>query len=61
MQEQTQLTEPIVSQTSDIPVLPAKSNRSLVVGFVLVAILLVAGSVFAGIQIGKKQAPEILA
>ncbi len=57
MQEQTQSTEPIVSQTSDIPVTPAKSNRSLVVGFAIVAILLVAGSVFAGIQIGKKQTP----
>jgi len=55
MQEQTQSTEPIVSQTSDIPVTPPKSNRSLVTGFVIVAILLVAGSVFAGIQIGRNQ------
>lgn len=55
MEYQTQLTDQPVSQISDVPVTPPKSNRSLVIGFVIVAILLVAGFVFAGIQIGEAQ------
>ena len=55
MEYQTQLTDQPVTQISDAPVTTPKSNHSLVIGFLIVAILLVAGSVFAGIQIGKNQ------
>lgn len=58
MENQIQTTEQSIPLSTEEPITPPKSNRSLIAVFVATSILVVAGSVFAGIQIGKNQQPE---
>jgi len=58
MEELIQPVDQSVTQTADVPVSTPKSNRSLIIIFAIISTLLVAGSVFAGMQIGKNQRAE---
>jgi len=53
MEEQAPQPSPSVQPVQPVPVAPEKKPGILIVSVLLIAILLVAGGVYAGIQIGK--------
>lgn len=56
IQQNTPLVQPLLQTSTSIPTLPS-TNWSQVLLFTILGLIVVAGSVFAGIQIGKTQTP----